>query len=182
VDVPADSWYAGYAAQMAQSGFMGGHADGRFGGEEQVTRAQFAVIMARMLGLTGGANTPYPDLDGHWAAPLVARMVEQGLIQGRADGTFGPDLPVTRAQMAAIMDRAWDRYHEHHNLSEAEWQQLRGRLHDLDGHWAADHIAHMHELGVVQGDQHGQFRPEERATRAQASAMLWRWHDHHQSS
>ena len=49
---------------------------------------------------------PFPDVPGtHWAAEAIRIVRDAGLMSGRADGTFGPNEPVTRAQLAAILAR-----------------------------------------------------------------------------
>lgn len=45
------------------------------------------------------------DVKGHWAEPSIRKAIEKGVIKGYADGTFKPDEPVTRAQLAVILDR-----------------------------------------------------------------------------
>lgn len=49
---------------------------------------------------------PFPDVPGdHWAAEAIRIVRDAGLMTGREDGTFGPNEPVTRAQLAAILAR-----------------------------------------------------------------------------
>src|SRR5690606_27818337 len=49
---------------------------------------------------------PFPDVPStHWAAEAIRIVRDAGLITGKADGTFGPNEPVTRAQLAAILVR-----------------------------------------------------------------------------
>ena len=45
------------------------------------------------------------DITGHWAEAQIRRCVERGLLKGYPDGSFGPDKPVTRAEIAVILDR-----------------------------------------------------------------------------
>lgn len=45
------------------------------------------------------------DVKGHWAEKSIRKAMEKGVIKGYADGTFKPDEPVTRAQLAVIFDR-----------------------------------------------------------------------------
>ena len=45
------------------------------------------------------------DITGHWAEKAIRRCVEYGLMQGYPDGSFQPDKPVTRAELAVILDR-----------------------------------------------------------------------------
>jgi endo-1,4-beta-xylanase len=176
------SWYEDYAQNMSEHGFMSGFADGSFGGERPITRGQFAGIMARMMGIEPGSGTAFADCKGFWGAGYVAAMAERGIIMGRHDGTFGPYDPVTRAQMAAMMDRAWETMHD--GLTEEELAHLRDEMEklmpDTTDHWAEDSITHMHHLGVVQGDGHGHFNPDAQANRAQACAMMWRWFEAHE--
>lgn len=48
---------------------------------------------------------PVDDITGHWAETQIRRCMERGLMQGYPDGSFGPDKPVTRAELAVILDR-----------------------------------------------------------------------------
>ena len=45
------------------------------------------------------------DITGHWAEAQIRRCIERGLMQGYPDGSFGPDKPVTRAELAVILER-----------------------------------------------------------------------------
>ena len=45
------------------------------------------------------------DITGHWAEKAIRRCMERGLMRGYPDGSFGPDKPVTRAELAVILDR-----------------------------------------------------------------------------
>lgn len=45
------------------------------------------------------------DYEGHWAEPEIRRVIARGLMQGYEDGSFRPDKPITRAEVAVILDR-----------------------------------------------------------------------------
>lgn len=45
------------------------------------------------------------DITGHWAEKAIRRCIERGLMQGYPDGSFQPDKPVTRAELAVILER-----------------------------------------------------------------------------
>lgn len=49
------------------------------------------------------------DFDEHWAAPQIRWVIDKGLMQGYPDGTFKPDKPITRAEMAVILHRIYSR-------------------------------------------------------------------------
>lgn len=48
------------------------------------------------------------DITGHWAEKAIRRCIERGLLRGYPDGSFQPDKPVTRAELAVILDRMED--------------------------------------------------------------------------
>lgn len=45
------------------------------------------------------------DYEGHWAEPEIRRVIARGLMKGYEDGSFRPDKPITRAEIAVILDR-----------------------------------------------------------------------------
>lgn len=49
------------------------------------------------------------DYKGHWAEKDIVRVIEVGIMNGYSDGTFKPDQPVTRAQLAVVALRLLDR-------------------------------------------------------------------------
>jgi hypothetical protein len=175
-DVAAGDWFAEYAQSMASHNFMSGFADGTFGPDLPITRGQFAAILGRMMNVQPAAGTTFADTEGFWGAGMVEAMAHMGIIAGHADGTFGPYGSITREQMAAIMDRAWDAMHEGATLgdmTEAMTQMMQS-VHDVSGSWAAPQIAHMMQMGVFRGSD-GMFHPTDTATRAEAAAAMWRW-------
>jgi len=48
----------------------------------------------------------FKDIAGHWAQGNIEHLAQIGIVRGREDGTFAPDAPITRAEAAAILDRA----------------------------------------------------------------------------
>lgn len=50
-------------------------------------------------------HKPVDDVSGHWAEKAIRRCMERGLLKGYPDGSFQPDKPVTRAELAVILDR-----------------------------------------------------------------------------
>jgi mono/diheme cytochrome c family protein len=70
------------------------------------------LILAPMLLVVGGSAVayaadalPFTDISGHWAEQAIENLAARGIIAGHADGTFGPDEVVTRAQVATFLDR-----------------------------------------------------------------------------
>jgi hypothetical protein len=110
-DVPADSTHAANIAAIASVGWSTGRADGTFGPGEIVTRGQMATFLSRALGpySNGDPEHSFTDVTGHAHESRIADIALGGITTGYPDGTFRPDLSVTRGQMATFLMRALDR-------------------------------------------------------------------------
>ena len=119
----ADPWYDAVRFAGAE-GLMEGMGGGQFDPEGLVTRAAVVTVLYR----AGGEEAPTlveacPDVAaGDWYAPAVAWAMGNGIITGRSDGTFSPNDPVTRAELAAILYR----YAGHMGYSQKNSGSLAG--------------------------------------------------------
>jgi S-layer homology domain len=107
-------------------------------------------------GTTPGTKQPggavkLSDVAGNWAEPFITVLADQGIIAGYPDGTFQPDRPVTRAEFAALIKRAFP--------DAPEVQPARAFRDVPRGFWAADAIAKASSTGFMAGDPNGSFRP-----------------------
>lgn len=108
-DVNSSMWYNKATSSMAAGGYIQGYADGTFGANKPITRAEFVCLAARFATKTTGFAS-YTDVDnGHWAARSIAICASNGWVQGYEDGTFRPDQPITRAEAMTIINRMLDR-------------------------------------------------------------------------
>jgi hypothetical protein len=94
--------------RLAAAGITGGCAPNRFCPTAPVTRGQMASFLARALGLPP-ATTPnrFDDDDGSTHEASIDSLAEAGITGGCAERRFCPNSPVTRAQMAAFLHRAF---------------------------------------------------------------------------
>jgi endo-1,4-beta-xylanase len=133
------------------------------------------AVLGHMMHLQPVTATTFADTQGFWAAGMVEAMSRMGILAGHDNGTFAPYDSITREQMAAIMDRAWTTMHGNATAGTANAMiDMMQLVHDASGSWAAPQIARMMQMGVFIGDN-GMFHPTETATRAQATAVMWRW-------
>lgn len=102
----SEHWAQGYISAAADKGIVNGYGDDTFRPDNQITRAEFAKIIAKMLG-SASQNTKaeFTDVVGHWAEPYIAALAEKDIINGYSDGTYRPDAPITRAETVAIINR-----------------------------------------------------------------------------
>lgn len=105
----------------------------------------------------------FSDTEGHWAASAIGRWSRENVITGFEDGTFRPNEPITRAQMASLLNKIFG------------WEaKAENSFSDLDGSaWYADAILKANAAGVIQGGD-GRVRPEDTITRQEAAVMLYR--------
>jgi len=163
-DVPATHWSAKAVQIASQIGLIEGKPDGTFHGSENVTRAEFATMIVRALGLaTTGADGSFSDTNGHWADAYIRALHRAGIVNGTGKGAFNPDQEITRAEMAAILARIL-------NMSAANGTKFS----DINGNWAADYINQLSQAGIVDGVGNGKFAPNATATREQSVAIIMR--------
>lgn len=130
-----------------------------------VAVAAVLALAAQALPLMGAeAATPtLKDIEGSWARDAIAALVDEGIIGGYPDGTFRPDDPVTRAEFAKMVARAF-----------ALRPSGASTFPDVVGSWAESYITALSEAGIAAGYPDGTFGPARRITRAELVAMLVR--------
>jgi len=113
LDVPADRWSCKYVKMLVELGITSGIGGGLFGPEGVVTREQMAAFITRALDevpLDGycGTEDPFTDVPySWWSCKYIKRLMELGITSGIGGGLYGPGNPVTRAQMAVFLARAF---------------------------------------------------------------------------
>jgi hypothetical protein len=153
----------GGASALSHEPYMQGYEGGLFKPDNSVTRAEMAAILSRVVKreATGG-DRAYSDVrPGYWAAEAIAQVTRMGLMHGYADGTFKPQQPLTRAEMAALVA----------GLAPAGAQPGTGYA-DTVGHWAQAAIETVQGAGYMKGYADGTFRPASPLTRAEAVAVI----------
>jgi len=113
-DVLTGHWAFRYVEYAVDNGVVAGYSDGTYRPTETVTRDQMAVFVARaMVGgdeyvPTGPVSATFPDVPtDHWAYKHVEYIAAEGVTRGYPDGTYRPEVAVTRDQMAVYVQRAF---------------------------------------------------------------------------
>ncbi|KKB40930.1 S-layer homology domain-containing protein [Bacillus thermotolerans] len=147
-------------------GIIAGYPDGTFRADQAVTRAAAAIMIGRALGLDGAPkDTKFPDVGKNQkASGYIASAVEQEIISGFPDGTYRPDEPVTRGQMAIFLSRAFNLKTE----AAASFSDISPNMQ------AYVHIKRILAENITEGYPDNTYRPDLDVTRAQFSAFLER--------
>ena len=148
--------------------FLVGYAEGTFGPERNMTRAEVTTMFARLLTEQIEADKTYSSTfndvaKGYWAANYIGYMQQFGIVTGYTDGSFRPNAPVTRAEFAAIASRF-----------EKLTQGSKSFTDVPDTHWAVKYINFAATRGWVTGYEDGTFKPEHSITRAEVAAVTCR--------
>ena len=148
--------------------FLSGYANGTFGPDRNMTRAEVTTMFARLLTEKMAADQTYSNTfsdvaKSHWAANYIGYMQQFGIITGYADGSFRPDASVTRAEFAAIASRFERLTEGTKSFSDVP-----------SSHWAAKYINFAATRGWVNGYADGTFRPNNSITRAEVAAVTCR--------
>lgn len=146
-----------------------------FAPDKNVTRAEFAAMLVRLLGLKGGDSGPgFSDVPKDaWYAGAVSTAVSNGLASGMGDGVFGPNKLITREQMATMLARALARA-KMKPAPLADPYAVMAGLSDknLVSGWANESVALLLQEKVMSGRGAGIFAPGENTTRAEAAVVL----------
>lgn len=109
-DVSDDAWFADAAAWASSSGLISGYSDGRFAGDDPISREQLATILWRAHNspTPAGSGTGFADqwAMSPYAVSAIAWARETSLMNGKGEGRFDPLGQATRAEVAVILMRA----------------------------------------------------------------------------
>ncbi len=161
-------------SRMVISG-VGGNT---FEPDRDITRAEFAAIVVRALGLKPGVGTnSFTDVqDSDWYSGYIKTAFEYKIISGYDAENFGPEDSITREQAMAMIARAMKITPLKVELAEGEMQKLLGAFSDREKTeaYAKDSIAFCIKTGVVQGKNGNMLAPKENITRAEVAVIARR--------
>ncbi|WP_168123643.1 S-layer homology domain-containing protein [Paenibacillus sp. HB172176] len=145
--------------------------------ERNITRAEFATMIVRSLGLTAEGTSEFSDVpSGEWYTAAVATAADAGIVKGYEDGSFHPNAMISRKELAAMVVRAMAFAGEETTLTAAEVDAALASFIDagtLD--WAKDEVAAAVSAGIVKGQTSTLVAGDFNATRAEAATMILRF-------
>ena len=166
-------WAQNDVELLASKWLIQGSSLSAFEPNRSITRAEFASILVRALGLEEQpAGAAFSDVKADaWYAGSVGTAATAGLVQGYETGAFQPDATISREQMAVMIERAAK--FAGMNTSDTASLQAYSDASKISG-WAQSSVSWAVKSGIMQGMDEHSFAPGELATRAQAAVMLKR--------
>lgn len=138
LDVPETAWYITNLGYCVKVGLIQGRGDGVFDPTANITRSEFAAIVARFLGLPNEVKeNPYTDIMDNWAAGYICQLTAKGIVEGKGDGLFDPDALISRYEAVTMLNRALERTPDEAVLDALISNRTIQVFPDLDNaHWA----------------------------------------------
>lgn len=172
-DVPENHWAKTDIEILAAKHIVSGISEDKFDPSAKLTRAQFAIFIAKALGLEKSeyANTFSDVKEGQWYTWAVEAAYRSGILQGKGNGEFEPDEEITREQMAVMIIKAYEYLSGEKAGDEAQEQEFFKDM-DIMSLWAVDSVKAAKAMGIISGMPDKTFRPRDNATRAEVAKML----------
>lgn len=166
-DVAEDAWYYEAVRYVIENGLMGGYGNGKFGPNDNLSRAQFAQILFNKEGrpVVNYLLTFSDVSDGLWYTEAVRWAASQRIMGGYGDGRVGPNDTITREQFAAMLWR-------YAGSPAATEKELHFTDADKINSYALEAMRWAVESGIMGGYGDGLIGPQGLVTRAQAAQML----------
>jgi len=163
-DVPAEAWYAPFAADLKQDGAVSGYEDGTFRPDNSITRGAFAGILDRFLKFqsTSPAGT-FSDLSGNYWEDAILKLHASGVYLGNNGQALAGDT-ITRQQAVTMIARAFNISGESATVYYLDADQVAD--------YAKPYLAEMSALGYITDSSDGYFRPTDAITRAEIVTIL----------
>lgn len=172
-DVNTTDWCYDAVQYVYEKGMMNGTSTTTFSPDGTTTRGMIVTILHRMEGTPAATGTVFTDVPtGQWYSDAVSWASANGIVGGYGNGRFGPGDPITREQMAAILNRystykGYDAGTVGNITSFSDASQVSTYAVEPMG-WAIGN-------GLISGVGNNTLAPKGNATRAQVATILKRF-------
>ena len=172
-DVNTSDWYYDAVQYAYEKGMMNGTSTTTFSPNDTTTRGMIVTILHRIEGTPAAVGTAFTDVPaGQWYSDAVSWASANGIVGGYGNALFGPGDPITREQMAAILNR----YSQHKGYDTNTSGSIAG-FSDASqvSSYAVDPMGWAIGNGLISGVGNNTLAPKGNATRAQVATILMRF-------
>ncbi|MBR6728830.1 MAG: S-layer homology domain-containing protein [Clostridia bacterium] len=169
-DISHVAWAEESILALYNRGIISGKETGKFYPDDAVTRAEFV----KMLVVAFGENEQEADISftdaekGAWYHSYIAKSVQMGVIHGYENGAFGVHDTITRQDMAAILYRLLISRSTAEKATNTDFKDA-----SLVASYATQAVKTLSAYDVLSGDENGNFRPHDNASRAEAAKVIY---------
>lgn len=165
-------WARPYIDTASQLCIIKGVSSDKLLPDEEVTRLQFALMIARAMKLQPvdhtGVLEAYQDREDipAWATEELSAAIQAGIIKGYNDNMLRPNKKISRAELITMLIRGQGLSAANAATSFADDAEIPA--------WAKGYVRYAEQLGVIEGRSNNRFEPSSTATRAEAVVILVR--------
>lgn len=171
-DIEGFEWAKEAIEELRVRGIVHGNGNGAFEPDREITREE---VLSILMGLF---KTPEPDKTGQftdinkddWCYDVVAKASGLGIVTGMPDGSFGKGQPVTRADLAVMIVRLTKICNI--ELTPVKPIAVFKDFYNIPG-YAEEMISTLQQTGIVNGDDNGNYKPLDGATRAESAVLIY---------
>ncbi|MBE7094847.1 N-acetylmuramoyl-L-alanine amidase [Bacillus cereus] len=165
-DVPDKHWAEGSIYYLVDKGAVTGNDKGMFEPGKEITRAEAATMMAKILNLPIDTNAKpsYADSQKHWATPIIAAVEKAGVVKGTGNG-FEPDGKIDRVSMASLIVEAYKLESKVNGTPATKFKDLETL------NWGKEKANILVELGISVGTG-DKWEPKKILTKAEAAQFI----------
>lgn len=174
-DVAGSHWAKRAVEVLASRGVIQGVSEQHFMPDQNVTRADFALLLVRALELTGTSDSGFADVsqsDYYYEGLLTAKKL--GIVGGQADGLYYPKEPISRQDMFVMAARALRAAGVWESGITASLETAAFKDQSRISGYAANDIAALLAAGMIKGDSRQQLNPAAQTTRSEAAMLIFR--------
>lgn len=168
-------WARDYIGKLVAWGIVNGMGNNYYLPDDSLTRAQFLTMLANTvegLDVTQAMPADFKDVPAaEWYYNYVNWGFEKGIVRGMDNITFAPSAPISREQMATMLDNFT------HSIDLILPQTNTGIAFTDSAKinpWAADSVKKIVSSGLMGGYPEGTYKPQGNATRAEAATVIYK--------
>lgn len=159
---------------LVDKGVINGYPDRTFKPGQEVTRAEFAKMLALAFGVQPKAQISFTDVKAeHWAADYISALAEKEVIEGYPDGTFRPHNKITRTEAITMVARVLDLLNN--DETRPDWAQSFVDVNP--DHWAFIPVELAQRLRILPPQWTEALQPKNNVTRAELAYLLFKAND-----
>ncbi len=165
-----NNWAQSFIIALYEKEIISGMPGNLFEPDGNLTRAQAAVLLVKMLGLQNVSILgiePFSDTVGHWAEKQISIAKKHGIFQGYGRNKFYPNQKITREEFAVICDKVL------FNPDTVDFsQKIYSDVSPENNIWSNKSIIVLSMNDILSGYTDGTFKPKNTITRAEAVRVI----------
>lgn len=169
----ANHWANEPIKYLADRGIINGMNDNQFAPNNNITRAEFITLLAKMdnIDINKYKAENFTDVPSNaWFNPYIDWAAKNGITSGTTANTFAPNNNITREQMAVMIERFCN--YKNFSLNNNKPQINFTDTNNISS-YASSSVAKVQQAGIINGRPDGSFAPKANATRGESAQMIY---------